>query len=85
MMVRFKSVHNKVISGFQVLHQAKAQVAESDPRQKDRFKFQEWVRYPLCHRRPYRVMKIVRFLGSNLPGLAVKARGGRNMCLTACN
>ncbi|GFO09091.1 hypothetical protein PoB_003559600 [Plakobranchus ocellatus] len=45
-------VHNKVISDFQALSQARALVAESEPATEGSLQISRRARYPLCHRCP---------------------------------
>ncbi|GFN83645.1 hypothetical protein PoB_001015100 [Plakobranchus ocellatus] len=47
-----RSVHNKVISGFQALRQAKAPVAGFEPATEGLLQISGQIRYPLCHQHP---------------------------------
>ncbi|GFO07557.1 hypothetical protein PoB_003406200 [Plakobranchus ocellatus] len=45
-------IHNKVISGFQVLRQARSSVAGLEPATKGSLHISGRIHFPLCHRRP---------------------------------
>ncbi|GFO21882.1 hypothetical protein PoB_004838700, partial [Plakobranchus ocellatus] len=47
-------VHNKVISGFQALRQARAPVAGLEPATEGSLQISGRTRKPLCYRRPHR-------------------------------
>ncbi|GFO34515.1 hypothetical protein PoB_006102000 [Plakobranchus ocellatus] len=52
-LLKAQPVHNKVISGFQALRQARAPVAGLEPATEGSLQISGRTRKPLCYRRPY--------------------------------